>query len=325
MEQQNNEANRYKMMIAFGRVTGTTATQTIGLDIKSAQTTTTTDIKDVRITAVLLPSDADFQYAASDAQTTVQQAWADLANPQITFTPSSAGEYLILASGQHQENPNTNDSELRFVNHDGTYWPQAGSINSRYSVNGRGAMDSFFVARRENLSAAAKTFKFQFQSSGSGANAGGSTYKGLRIAAFRMDAFEAVESQVDLAEATTTSTTAVTRSTITSAVPPASRDYLVIQSAWIYDNDNGTTHQTLADFRRDGTTLSSQDHVINRDEAYQFASGCVSSMTTSNSHTFDNRYWSNNATATYIKESVIHVLRFKANAASASAGAEETQ
>ncbi len=308
IEQQSNEGNRWKMMIVAGRVTGTTATQTIGLDLKSAQVTTDTEVKNVRIVSVLLPPDTDFQYAASEAVTQTTGTWTN-AGSALTFTPSSAGDYLIMAAGQHHENPSTEASEMRFVSDDGTFWPPLD--NGFYSGNNRGSWDTFFVMRKLTLSASAKTFRFQFQSSGSGTNP--SEYKGLRLFAFRADAFEASESQEDTAASSTTSTSGApaVKSTLTTAVPTAARDFLIVQSMFVYDTDLTTTHQEGADFRVDGTVLNDQDHVLNRDADYSLASGCVSTSRSAAAQTIQNRYWTNNATATFAKESVIHVLRFK--------------
>ena len=113
------------------------------------------------------------------------------------------------------------------------------------------------------------------------------------------------------------------KSTLTTSVPAAARDHVIVQSQWLYDTDTGTTHQTLADFTLDGATLSDQDHVINR-AAYHFASSAVHSLNTSAAVTLENRYWTNTAaTNTFSKESVIHVLRFKDG--DGSLGSEETQ
>jgi hypothetical protein len=91
---------------------------------------------------------------------------------------------------------------------------------------------------------------------------------------------------------------------------------------FLYDTDGGTTHQTAGDFREDGVVLADQDHVLNRGSGYQFASGCVSSTRTATAHTYDNRYWTNDGNATFVKESTIHVLRFKEPGV--SYGSEET-
>ena len=319
IEQQNNEANRWKILIVTGYVTGTTATQTIGLDVKSETAATTTEVKNIRIVSVLMPPDADFQAAVNDATVQTTTTWTNVGTA-LSFTPSSAGDYYVIAAGQHHENPSTTVSEMRFESHDGTLWPPLD--NGYYSSNHRGPWDTFFVMRKINLTAGAKTFNMQFQSSNAGASA--SEYKGIRLFAFRADAFELTESQEDTAAASTTNTSAApaTASTLTTTAPSGERDHLIVQNMFLYDTNTGTTHQTAGDFREDGVVLSDQDHVLNRGTGYQFASGCVSSKRTSTSHTYDNRYWTNDGNATFVKESTIHVLRFKEPGV--SYGGEET-
>jgi hypothetical protein len=209
---------------------------------------------------------------------------------------------------------------MRLLSHDASYWPPIGA-DGRYSANSRGSYDTFFVMRKETLTAGAKTMQFEFQSSSNGGQP--SQYKGLRLYAFRADAFEAAESQQDLAAAGTTSTTEVVKSTLTTSAPSGARDHVIVQNQFIYDTDSSNTHQTLADFTLDGTVLSDQDHVLNN-TGYHFACGVVHSLNTSSAVTLQNRYWTNNAGIdTFSKESVIHVLRFKD--ADASLGSEESQ
>jgi len=322
LEQQSNPASHYKTLIAAGAITGTTTAQTIALQMKGETAGTTTTAKNVRIVAVLLPPDADFHSAVNDTTTTVQQVWG-LANASLTFTPVSAGDYFVMALGQHNEAPSSTISQMRFRSFDGTFWPAVGGPTNYYSANDRGPWDSFFVFRKVTLTAASQTFQMQFQSSNNGADAGGSKFKGTRIFAFRADAFDLVEGVENLAETTTTSTTAQVRSTLTTVAPSSSRDYLMIQTHWLYDNDAGAAHFEMADFRQNGTVLSDQDHALDRAETYQFASGCVWTTNTASSMTLENRYWSNNATPTYSKESIIYALRFKSPGI--VTGAEQTQ
>lgn len=319
VEQMTNAGDHYRMQIVTGFVTGTTSTQTIGVDIKQeTDNGSLTSIKNLRIVAMLLPADADFQSAQDDTETAATTAWTTV-GPALTFTPSSAGDYYIVASGQFHELPSSSTAEMRLLSHDASNWPPVGA-DARYSVNGRGAFDTFFVMRKETLTAAAKTFQFEFQSSGGGA--GSSEYKGLRLYAFRADAFESAESQEDVAASGTTSTAEVTKSTLTTSTPSGARDHVIIQSQWVYDTDSTSTHQTNADFTLDGTVISDQDHALDH-SSYHFSSAAVHSLNTASSVTLLNRYWTNNAgISTFSKESVIHVLRFKD--VDESLGGEET-
>jgi hypothetical protein len=95
-------------------------------------------------------------------------ATTDIANPQLTFSPSNAGDYYILAVGQHHETPGAANSHLRLVDHTGAFWPSLSTVNSYRSVNNRAPFDTFFVMQKVNLTTGPKTFKFQFQNSGGG-------------------------------------------------------------------------------------------------------------------------------------------------------------
>jgi len=305
---QNNQANRYRGQVYLGRITGTTAPQTLEVQIAGINGGATTEIKDLRIVAARLPAGADFQFAVNDATATLTQTFASVLD--LTFTPSAPGDYYILAAAQHHENPSGGTSDLRLADPTAAFWPTA---DTGFSRNGRAPFDTFFVARRVTLAAVPQTFSLQFQSSGTGTQA--SQVQGRRILAFRADAWEAAETNESLTVATTASTTPVVRNSLATLVPPAARDYLTLQSAHIYDFDGSNSHQTLADFRRGSTVFLSQDHVINQGADYQFASAAINGLTTDLSQTYENRFWSNNATATRIKDSVIHILRYPTAAA----------
>lgn len=318
MGMQNNQASQNKMMIATGRLTGVSGARTIALQIRGPVGFSTT-VKDVRIVALLMPNDADFKYSANDTlQALTAVGYTDIASPQLTVTPSSAGDYFVIASGQFGENgPGGNNPTLRFVNAtDGVNYPTQNSFGTiSEAANARSPFDTFFVIRKINFpSTSPKTFKFQFNNDGG--------VQGLRIFAFRKDAFELVESQEDLTESFTSSAFPVVKSTLTTATPSSYRDYLVIQSNYFYDNVGSTSHLKQADFYMDSTTLARQDHAIDKTWDYQLSSACVSTMNTNTSHTFQNRYGTNDASATYSKESAIHVFRLKD--ISTSAGIEET-
>ncbi len=328
VEQQSNAGDHYKLMVVSGMVTGTTSQQTIALDVKSASATTQTTIKQVRIVTMLLPANVDFHSAVNDTETTVTTggAFVDVANPVLTFIPASAGDYVVMAMAQHHENPGFSMSEMRFVDSAGAYWPQAsGATNALYSVNERGAYDTFFAMRRVALSASPQSFYFQFRSSNSGGSA--SQYKGLRIFAFRADAFDNYFSTEDLAEVSTNSASYTDVSSLSVPAPSGLRDHVLVQSQYLYDADSSTNNEELADFTLDGASLCDQNHAIdapmhNARSGYIFASGCVHSLVTNSAFTLKNRF-AVNVTPAYSKESVIHVFRLAA--ADSSAGYVEVR
>ena len=180
--------------ITFDRITGTTALQTIKTQFRSAAGTTYVD--DLRVVAALVPSGADVQFAETDA--TTQQTGTNLSLQTLTFTPSGAGDYLILGKHSQHESPGGSTVQGWLEDDTGVLHPDA-PAGTRYS-NSRSAWQPLFVAFLKTLPASSRTFQLRGTSSGSGGEASQWQYR--RIMAFRTDAWESAEYSESLDQST---------------------------------------------------------------------------------------------------------------------------
>jgi len=302
----------------FYRITGTTAEQTVKVQFRDVAGTGT--IEDLKIIAFKLPDNADFQFEEHEASQTFDGSqWHDDLNSRLQFTPGSAGDYLIMVVANGTEQPGGVNIGIRLKDDNSPpYWPvfdyPAGGEGPRdgYFVNARAPWQSFFLARIQTLDQTLKTFTIQV--SGSDADNAepwdtGSEIKYTRIMAFRTDVFDAVESQEDTAGTSTTSTDPVVKSTLTTAAPPDTRDYITIQSLTLYAPSNSNDDERKAGFEADDLENTSYNHVMNNID-YTTSFGYFDAVTTSSSVKYENTFSTSNASIeVYAKESVIHVLR----------------
>jgi hypothetical protein len=297
----NSAANKGASWQHFYRVTGTTAAQTVQVDLRDDSGATAT-IADLQIIAFPLPSGADFRYTENEAIRAIPSPWTTYET--LGFTPSSPGTYLVMALANATEDPGTGGIGIRFEHPAATYWPDmSGGNRLQYMSNTRIPWQSFFLARAVSLTATPQSFNLQ----ATGDLAPGSQIAYTRIMAFRTDVFDLFESQADTGITSTTSTTPVVRSTLTTAAPPTARDYVVIQSQVI--SGTAAVDENRAGFEADDVVQTSYDHVFNG--SFHYGSfGFFDAVTRSASTKYENTWsTSNAASAVEIKESVIHVLR----------------
>lgn len=315
---QNSLANAGGSWQHFYRVTGTTAKQTVQAQIRDVTGSTAT-IENLQIVAFRLPANADFQYSENEAlQSVPGSVWGNF--QALSFTPTSPGDYLILALANGHESPGLASIGLRVEDPALSYWPESPSgLPTDYLSIGRAAWQSFFVARVQSLTASSQAYNLQAYGS-----TGGSEVRFTRLMAFRTDAFELVESVLDVPRTSTTSTTPVVKTTLTAAAPPAARDYVVIQSL-IPDANASATDERRTGFNASGVSRASYAHVVD-EGGYRASFGFFDAWTTDRSVTYENTYSTSNAAFTVrAKESAIHVLRFSSsscpcNALSATEG-----
>ncbi|NIS79373.1 MAG: hypothetical protein GTO14_03955 [Anaerolineales bacterium] len=295
---QNSAASMGASWQHFYRIAGTTAQQNIQVQLRNVAGTGT--IEDLQIIAFKLPDNADFQYAETEGiQYVTGLIWASYQD--LSFTPSSAGVYLIMAVANGHEFPGAATLELRLQDPVAAYWP-VDSGSSHYHRNPRDPWQSYFVSRVYALLGAQT---YQIQASGPSL---GSELRFTRIMAFRTDAFDDVESVEDVAETSTTSTSPVVKSILTTGIPPASRDYIVIQSMTLRA-DTAVLEERRAGFEADDVVEMSYSHVIDNFD-YTASFGFFDAKTTSNSIKYENTFSTSiNTFTVYAKESVIHVLR----------------
>lgn len=288
------------------RITGVSSLQTIQPQFRAAAGTSFAS--SIRVVAALIPPGADFQFAETDA--TTQQTGTNLSLQSLTFTPSSAGDYLMLGNLSQHETPGGSTAQCWVQDDAGTLHPNA-PTGTRYS-NARAAWNPFSGVFRRTLPASSRTFTLRGTSSASGTQA--SEWRYRRLLGFRTDAWESVEYNESLGQSATTSTTFQVKNSLTTTTPPAARDYLILQVARIAGNSTSTTAQKAGELRDGGTALVRTNHRIDRDgtdvEGYHHIIGVGNAKRTAASVTYENGFLSPSAVSVECAESTICALRY---------------
>ena len=288
----------------FYVISGTTLPQLIQVQIRDAVgDLVTARIEDLHIVAFKLPAGADYHYSQTPGVRAVAAAaW----NPfeTLTFTPASAGDYLVLGLANFNEGPGADGVGVRVNGALGDFWPISdGGAREGYAFNERNAVWSFFAARRQNLTASPQTYRIE----ANGAT-GGSTIRYTRLLAFRTDVFDDYQQAEDLAATSTTSATPVVKSTLTTNLPPGFRDYVVLQNLYLRGG-LASTDERRAGFERNNVVEASFAHTLDHvDQRVSY--GLFDAFTTDQSVLLENTFSSSNAAFTVTaKESTILVLR----------------
>jgi hypothetical protein len=92
-------------------------------------------------------------------------------------------------------------------------------------LNGRSPWQSFFLARQQINLSGPKSFSVQAMGSAAGAE-----IRYARVMVFRTDAFDSYEGSAYTGAEKTLTNTLTSLQFVTTAKPPSSRDYIVIQS-----------------------------------------------------------------------------------------------
>jgi cysteine-rich repeat protein len=133
-----------------------------------------------------------------------------------------------------------------------------------------------------------------------------------KIAAFRAEAFHAVEYAESLAPETTTSTTFQIKASLDVPAPPAPTDDIVIQAERVSGGSNAMARR-MGELRAAGVPLMVTSHKINRTslplDGYHHVAGLVDLRRTDAAVFYENGYASPEAITVRAAESVIIVLR----------------
>jgi hypothetical protein len=291
----------WKTFQAFLKVTGTTAQQTISID--HAWNGGGTDaIDNARILAFLIPdpASADIQYGEALAVTN------DTANPTnsltTTFSPSSAGDYVWMANGFVHEGPGGGSNGGLFAL-DETAATQQNSAES-YTGVGSGFVP-FLHFERRNLTTGSKSFIIRHQPD---APTGGER-EGLTQLLFRADVFEAVELASSTGLSSTTSTSPVTKNTLTTSAP-AARDYVYLVVMGLDDTVQNVTLSTFGEVRLGGTTMLAEEVAIDR-LGYDSQIGWAYAENVTGGRIIDARFWAETGNTSEAQWSHIVALRYK--------------
>jgi hypothetical protein len=215
-----------------------------------------TTLDQLRAVVVPIPSSADPQFVSDDMPPEVTSVPV-MDAVQLTVTPSTPGEYLLLVLANASEAPTTGDIDTQWLDALGNAW-------SRGFKNPRGSLQSLLLVRRATLSGAS-TFTLQ-----AGSGGGGSTLAYVRIVALRIAGLSSFEEVTSTTLSMTTSATPATVNTLTPVSAAGANRYLVLGTTRI-DDDCGNTLLAARGihFTVDGT-VHSVEHT---------AGNCASEMT----------------------------------------------
>jgi hypothetical protein len=294
------------------KITGTTANQTIGIDFAS-DGGDADEIDNARILAFLIPdpASADIRYAETLALA------VDSTNPTnsqtLTFSPSSAGDYVWLVNGFFHEGPGGGSNGGLFAR-DEIAMDQQNSGES-YIPNGEGFVPLVHFEQR-SLTTGSKTFTIRHQPD----TVSGSERQGLTQLLFRTGVFDAVEVAASANLTSTGSTAPVIKNTLTTAGTGSPHDYIYLIVSGMDHLVQDVNLSVYGDIRIGGSTVLAEEVAIDRTtNPYQIA--LAYPERTSGNRTIETRYWAEagqTAVAQYA-----HTLALRYKEPGTSLGAEE--
>ena len=215
---------------AIGIDTFTTSptSQTYKIQYRSTNASGTARIKQAMIFAIKLNDNVDKYAQAETRTTTTSTTYVD--KTTLTFTPDTAGEYIIFASATLDGSSTSIDSKAT-LNIDGTLY-------STINIETNNATNKYpwFVVKKVNLTSASHTIKIQYASETT-SNTTGIAH--ARIVALRADRFLNNYYAENETRATTTSTSYQNYVTLTQT--PQAGDHLIIG---VEDLDGSSTSST---------------------------------------------------------------------------------
>jgi hypothetical protein len=160
---------------ALKRISLPASSQTLKIQYAISATTLTAKIRNARLYVFSLSS----QYAESESESSsVSTSWLD--KVALTFTPSTSGDYLIIATANYGGSSTDYSTLLQFLK-DGSV--QAGPTRETSATEAR---YTFGVMRKINLDTTSHTFKIQYRTENTANTA---RIKYAHIVAIRIDQF----------------------------------------------------------------------------------------------------------------------------------------
>ncbi|MBP6914336.1 hypothetical protein KBB74_02490 [Candidatus Parcubacteria bacterium] len=205
--------------IGFDTFGSSPGSQTYKIQYKTSSTSGTASIKEAKIIAIKLNSSD--KYAEQETRTT-SSSKRPVDKTTLTFTPDSAGDYIVIATATGDGQSASYDFDIQ-LDIDGTSYSSV-NVEPAYTAN----RYLWGAVKRINLTAASHTIKIQYnaESSATGRNAG---IAHARIVALRADLFNNNYYAESENRVTTTSTSYQDKTTLTQT--PLAQDHLIIGSA----------------------------------------------------------------------------------------------
>ena len=301
------------------KITGTTSPQTIDVQFRAVGGSFNDGIDDIRILAFMIPdpANANIQYAESLA--TVNDISATPVDAlQISFSPSSAGNYIWTGNGFHHETPGSATTEgLHLDDETDTIQQESDETYANQAPSPMNGYVNLMHFEERNLTTGAKTFTFRHLPDPTG-----SERRGLSMLLFRSDVFEGVETVDDATRTTTTSTSPQTKVSLTTATQASERDYIYLAVMMQDDADaNSVLNPSFADIRHAGNPMMTSTMAIDRG-GYDTTLSWASAEYTTGNQTIEERFWSSGATVTARAE-YAHILALRYKEPGTTLGPEE--
>ena len=298
----------YNVYFHFSRITGVTSQQTVKFQFQ-ASLGATAYARNIHILCIRLdPASLEYTEVNGDTSITGSQTLETL-----QFTPPSSGDYIIAYCALVSELPTGSAGAETWLDYDyGTsLYPDAWSTpNSRRIHTDRDQFEPHGVFARVNLDTNQHTFRVRALLRTAGDT---STARDVRIAAFRVDAFDLLEYDEDTAVSSTTGRNTV-RSVVNTANPGEERDYLVL--AGIHTISSGTSSREAGGAEIDDVFVQRKgDQRLSYSQIARIASHYAYIKTSSASFKVETTYGTagTGTNTTYSKASVIYVLKIPKN------------
>ena len=299
----------WKVLSVVLKITGTATSQTVSIDFRADGGTD--GIDNARILAFMIPDpgNADIQYAED------LSAVIDNVNPTtaqaLSFTPSSNGNYVWMASGFFHEAPGGNTNGGMFLQDEGGT-DQQFSGESHFANNDAEVVPITHFEERSLLTGGSRTFTFRHEPDDTADPNDGGERMGLTQLLFRSDVFEGVESAGELGTDTTSSTSYVEKLTLNTASQASNRDYIYL-AVGRHDDSGGDdlNNGHYVEVRMDTVQQVEDSHFSDR-SGYPSQIVLAFAEYSTGNHTFDIRHRTNSGLAvSELGSSQILALRYK--------------
>ena len=269
-------------------------------------------IKSIKI-AVLrlddwLPTSGMYDYASTEGELTLGLSFATFET--LTFTPDTAGDYLVLGSVELKSGATTYTAEMR-LNYDSASEYLPIDVDGFLGVESKDTSDYFGYVWGGiiTIPASSKTILLEAKS-GSGVS---SKIRKRRIFAVRIAAMDAAANTDEDASSTSTTSQWADRSTI-SFTPSSTEDYLILGSHLLGDTatDGGKQQRLNHTVGTDtGVILECRPYIKDRDapaDWYNLFAAEIKSLTNT-LQTFKTQWGEDGSNAVYSKGSWIVAIR----------------
>lgn len=303
-----NPISPYNVYFHFSRINGVTSQQTVKFQFQ-ASFGSTAYARNIHILCIRLDV-AGLKYVEvnGDIPITGSQTLATL-----QFTPSSLGDYIIAYCTLVSELPIDPGGAETWLDYDsGTgLYPDAWSTpNARRIHTDRDQFEPHGILTKLNLNAVQHTFRVQARLRTAGET---STARDVRVAAFRVDAFDLLEFDEDTSVSGTIGANTV-RSVVNTLDPGEQRNYLIL--AGIHTISSGTTSREAGGIEIDDVFVQRKgDLRLDYTEIARIAAHYACVKTSSTGFKVETTYGTGGAgfDTIYSKQSVIYVLKIPKN------------